>query len=184
LLIGGIFGASGLVLAQGEVGDVLRACVNDANGNVRLVSGQECRQGEHAVSWNAVGPQGPGGPQGAQGTTGPAGPQGEQGPAGPVMWTNVRQVYQSWQLDGTTPVAVQADCPGIELLLNAGYTVWPDGSVDWDNVTVPEVLRSQPYRSPDGRWSWMLTTRNPGGGPYVVSLTLYCGSGGAFNELT
>jgi len=54
----------------------LNACV-DAHGNIRLVAVPgACRKGEHAISWNTVGPQGE---QGPAGDTGPAGPQGPPG---------------------------------------------------------------------------------------------------------
>ena len=54
----------------------LNACV-DTHGNIRLVAVPgACRKGEHAISWNTVGPQGP---AGADGATGPAGPQGPPG---------------------------------------------------------------------------------------------------------
>src|SRR6185437_2731107 len=77
----------------GSGSSTLTACVNDTNGNMRLVgSASDCRQHESAVSWNAegqagaTGPTGPTGPQGPQGPTGPrgaTGPQGAQGPTGP-----------------------------------------------------------------------------------------------------
>src|SRR5258708_9848729 len=59
--------------------NTIDACVKD-NGDVRIVSaGSSCKQPEHLVEWDLVGPQGPAGPQGPQGIAGPQGPQGPQG---------------------------------------------------------------------------------------------------------
>jgi hypothetical protein len=73
---------------------VIFACVNDANGTLKIVSpGTACPNNSTLVSLNQVGPQGPAGPQGppgptgpqgAQGLTGATGAQGLQGPAGPT----------------------------------------------------------------------------------------------------
>jgi Collagen triple helix repeat (20 copies) len=68
--------------------DQIFACVNNGNGDVRLV-GQNaiCKNNETLVVWNVVGPQGPIGPQGPAGpvgATGPAGPAGATGPSGPA----------------------------------------------------------------------------------------------------
>lgn len=64
--------------------NVIHACVNVVNGNVRIVGPTgSCRVGEGAVHWGIVGPQGPQGESGAEGAEGPAGPEGPQGPAGP-----------------------------------------------------------------------------------------------------
>ena len=89
--------------ARAQNPNVVQACYNNVNGNLRFVMGPEdCRGPETFVSWNIVGPQGeagPQGPQGPQGLTGaqgaqgpqggpgPQGPQGSQGPAGPPTLT-------------------------------------------------------------------------------------------------
>jgi Collagen triple helix repeat (20 copies) len=78
-------------LAQAQVSNsLIYACVNNGNGEVRVVAqGATCQSGWHSLVWNAVGPQGPAGPQGSQGVPGPMGPAGAtgatgpQGPAGP-----------------------------------------------------------------------------------------------------
>jgi hypothetical protein len=63
--------------------DVIRACVQQTTGIVRLVgTGDSCRATETLVTWNVEGIQGPAGPQGPQGPQGIAGPQGPQGPQG------------------------------------------------------------------------------------------------------
>jgi hypothetical protein len=83
----------GLVTAAASRNDaseesVIRACVNNTNGQVRIVDSDRCRHNEHAISWNvqgpagAPGPAGPPGPAGATGPAGPAGPKGDRGPTG------------------------------------------------------------------------------------------------------
>ena len=58
--------------------DVVIACKNLTNGNVRIVGDAVlCREHEVATSWNAQGETGPAGP------AGPAGPPGPPGPPGP-----------------------------------------------------------------------------------------------------
>lgn len=58
-------------------GDVIHSCMNEANGQVRVVADDEpCKRNETPLSWNHAGPQGVPGP------TGPQGPQGEMGPKG------------------------------------------------------------------------------------------------------
>ena len=77
---GALAAASGADPASTE----LRACANETNGNLRLVSDESaCRRRERFVMWNVTGPQGPPGPTGEPGPVGPQGPQGETGPAGP-----------------------------------------------------------------------------------------------------
>ena len=79
--------AAGVAYSSGGGSGTLTACVNDTNGNMRLVaSASDCRQHESAVTWNAegqTGATGPTGPQGPTGASGPTGPQGVQGPTGP-----------------------------------------------------------------------------------------------------
>ena len=66
-------------------GGTITACVDNQNGNARIVaSAGACRQQEHVVQWDIMGPPGPPGPQGPAGPAGPAGPQGPTGPMGPA----------------------------------------------------------------------------------------------------
>lgn len=64
---------------------VIRACVNDTNGRVRIVAEKSgCRQHELAVVWNVQGPKGDPGPTGPPGPEGPRGPAGADGMVGPA----------------------------------------------------------------------------------------------------
>ena len=69
--------------------DVVSACVNNVNGDARIVPAgpfgakqAACRVNETAVTWGILGPKGDTGPQGPQGTQGIAGPQGLKGDTG------------------------------------------------------------------------------------------------------
>jgi hypothetical protein len=68
-----VMGIVGVAVAQSSSsGDVIHACYQTANGQLRIVSeGSDCRPSETAISWNADGPQGQPGPQGAEGPPGP-----------------------------------------------------------------------------------------------------------------
>jgi len=79
-------GWSTLARADGQI----FACVNNSNGEIKLVAqNATCKGNETLVVWNVAGPQGmigpagPAGPQGPAGAAGPAGVAGAQGPAGP-----------------------------------------------------------------------------------------------------
>src|SRR5438105_15209075 len=102
----------------------LTACVNQTNGNMRLVgSASECRQHESAVTWNVegqAGPTGPTGPTGAQGPQGPTGatgatgPQGAQGPTGPQGATGPTGPQGPPGVSGYQIVSASADIgPGV-----------------------------------------------------------------------
>ena len=79
-----IFGA--LFLTADTVGaQTIRACFNNTNGNMRLVSSAaDCRTNETFLTWNAAGSAGATGPTGAAGPVGPTGPAGTNGTNGAV----------------------------------------------------------------------------------------------------
>ncbi|MBN1565924.1 MAG: collagen-like protein, partial [Anaerolineae bacterium] len=82
LALGAVLGAGALSVIRAQ-GNVIMACVNQQNGNVRVVgSSGECRNPEVYVQWNIQGQPGPMGPQGPAGPAGPQGPVGAQGPQG------------------------------------------------------------------------------------------------------
>lgn len=83
-----VVAAAGNAAAQAP--EVIRVCVKNNDGNMRLVSEGACKANETLKTWNLQGPQGvagpvgPAGPTGPQGVQGPTGPQGSQGVAGPA----------------------------------------------------------------------------------------------------
>ncbi len=65
--------------------DVIRACVNDRSGVLRIVDHDDrCGRNESSLEWNAQGRPGPAGPKGPAGSAGPAGPAGRTGGPGPA----------------------------------------------------------------------------------------------------
>src|SRR5262249_40498915 len=84
LLVLAIAAGAAVVQAQGGYSNVIHACVQYSNGNLRIVGPHEkCGRHEGSLEWNKMGPQGPAGPAGPQGASGPAGPGGAAGGPGP-----------------------------------------------------------------------------------------------------
>ena len=80
VILGVILGVMTISMIYAQSGDVIAACVNGNNGNVRIVgSANDCREPEYYMAWNVAGQPGP---QGVQGETGPTGAQGEPGAQG------------------------------------------------------------------------------------------------------
>ncbi len=93
LLVGSVAAmvlASGVTFLANERHIIIRACVDDRTGGVRILHGDDhCGKRETLLEWNVDGQQGPNGDgtrgsTGTTGTVGPAGPAGPQGPAGPA----------------------------------------------------------------------------------------------------
>lgn len=81
LLVTGGFAAA--QVAPSAAADVIHACRNTTNGQLRIVgAATACRNGEAAISWNEQGVKGDTGAKGAIGATGAAGPQGPKGDKG------------------------------------------------------------------------------------------------------
>ena len=79
-----IVGAASWVSASEDRGATIHGCVDQQNGQFRVVSaGDQCHRHEAALEWDTEGRAGPAGPAGAQGNVGPAGPRGDTGSAGP-----------------------------------------------------------------------------------------------------
>jgi Collagen triple helix repeat (20 copies) len=77
------FGLSAANAQQGVGTQVIYACKNDSNGDLKIVAANAtCQRNWTLISWNVVGPLGPQGPQGGLGPQGPQGPPGPQGPQG------------------------------------------------------------------------------------------------------
>ena len=70
-----------IALHAASSSNVLEACVNPGNGNMRLVDAStSCHSNETRVEWNIEGPQGPPGEQG------PPGPPGTSSGGPPYVW--------------------------------------------------------------------------------------------------
>jgi hypothetical protein len=72
------------IVMRAASSNVIEACVNPGNGNLRLVdAATPCHSNETRVQWNEEGPQGPPGPQGEPG---PQGPPGSSSGGPPYVW--------------------------------------------------------------------------------------------------
>ncbi len=77
-------GGSAYAVSTSKPTGVLKACVSNETGAMRLLRQGSCKPSEHMVRWNIAGPAGPAGPAGQAGPTGAQGGQGPQGPTGTV----------------------------------------------------------------------------------------------------
>ena len=121
VLIGGavlsILLGAGTVVTFADTGGVIFACVNNTNGDVRIVAQQvSCKNNETAAHWNILGPQGPPGPQGPAGPAGPQGPPGQSGPQQAVIGT-VKVHSSAFGDDITEAIAFTS---GISLITSTG----------------------------------------------------------------
>ena len=101
--------------------DVIDACLNATNGNVRIVGATEsCRQHEVRVQWNVEGLQGETGPEGPPGEDGEDGAEGPTGPSGTTG-------QDAMSVRSTDPLVLAApgpavDIPGLALAIDVPST--------------------------------------------------------------
>ena len=67
----GLVLGSRFVVSARDAGTVISACVQNANGSIRIINGGGCKNSESLMQWNQQGPPGPMGPA-APTTNGPA----------------------------------------------------------------------------------------------------------------
>ncbi len=178
--------------SSGSASSTLTACVNETNGNMRLVgSASDCRQHETAVTWNvegqagATGPTGPTGaqgPQGPTGATGPTGPQGAQGPTGPQGATGPTGPQGPPGADGVSGYQILSASANLSpgqaaagtLLCPAGKHVVGGG---WtDDASPPfgfDVVMLQSSPNADGT-GWTGSIQNNSSSTVHVTLTYAC----------
>lgn len=69
VLVGSAVAVAAIPSADGTI----HGCRKNSNGTLRVIdaeAGQQCQQGETALTWNQTGPQGPQGPAGTDGISG------------------------------------------------------------------------------------------------------------------
>jgi acyl dehydratase len=86
-------GGSAYAVTSSTPTGVLRACVSNQTGAMRLLRQGSCKPSERLVTWNVAGPAGPAGAQGSQG------PQGVQGPTGPTGTVETGNFYTKTESD-------------------------------------------------------------------------------------
>lgn len=196
VLLGAVLAAvvsAGVAYSSGGSGSsTLTACVNQTNGNMRLVgSPSDCRQHEFAVTWNAegqtgstgpTGPTGPQGPTGATGATGPQGPTGAQGPTGPQGATGPSGPQGPPGADGVSGyeiISASADIgPGVSaagtIPCSAGKHV-TGGGWTTDQFFATGVFVNQSGPNADGTgWTGSIQNTNTSGGTVHVTLSAIC----------
>ena len=131
-----VAGVTGGVSWADSGNGTIAACVNDTNGNTRIVPAApaDCRQHETAVTWSITGPpgaQGPAGPPGPQGPTGATGPQGATGATGP---RGPSDAFEAFRFATTVNVTnVSTEITKIPALPAGSYVI--TGKVNVDNVS-------------------------------------------------
>jgi hypothetical protein len=145
-----IAGAASVALWSGAASadsNVIQACVNDTNGNVRIVSGPgQCRQHENPLSWNMQGPPG---------ETGPMGPAGAQGPPG---MSDLERVEFSSANDAAMRKNAFAKCPDGTQVVGGGAQVFTSGVIGGPIA----ITKSFPDQNMDG---WAATAEVMGSIP-------------------
>jgi hypothetical protein len=106
-------GGAAAVWANGNSGNVIYACVNDASGTVKIVAADTiCSQNSTLVHWNQEGTPG------ADGAEGPEGPQGESGV--PMTPMNVYTDFGITQATGTI-TTVEVLCRPGDIATGGGF---------------------------------------------------------------
>lgn len=92
-------GGSAYAVTSATPTGVLRACVSNQTGAMRLLREGSCKPSERMIRWNVAGPAGPAGSAGAAGAQGSQGPQGVQGPTGPTGTVETSNSYTKAESD-------------------------------------------------------------------------------------
>jgi len=134
-------GAGTYAWAASSDAQTLNACVDNGNGNVRLVAvAGACKKDEHAVSWNTTGPQGAAGPVGPAGAQGPAGKDGANGSAAANPDAAAGSVQITGQRQGAIgPITLQGVSHEIVSPRDAGSGL-PTGKRQHKPITITKQL--------------------------------------------
>jgi hypothetical protein len=152
----------------GSASSTLTACVNQTNGNMRLVgSASDCRRHESAVSWNAEGMAGPTGPTGPQGPTGATGATGQQGAPGADGVSGYEITSASTDIGPGVSAAGTVFCPGGKHVVGGG---WTSNTLFIAGVFVQQ---SGPNTAGTG-WTGSIQNTNTSGDPVHVTLSAVC----------
>ncbi len=173
-----------VVYAQGGT---ITACVNNENGNARIVaSSGDCRNPEHVVQWSVMGPAGPRGPAGPMGPMGPAGPtgpigqpgpMGSIGPAGPTGPAGPAGVsgYEVVSTDHVVPAGgfleSSALCPVGKHVLGGGALVILEGAVNHHTVLQQSSPGTVGAPSQD---NWMVAIQNNDTSTHTIRIYAIC----------
>ena len=162
-LVTGILLSVGMMTIISAQGDVITACVNNQNGNTRIVSSSaDCRNSEHSIQWNT---QGEAGPQGPAGLVGPIGPQGPAGVSGYQIVEVDHVVGAGGFLRETTL------CPAGKVVLGGGAQVVGEGTADFDTT----LQESGPATVGGGAQSgWLVAIQNNSIVTHTIGIFAVC----------
>jgi hypothetical protein len=168
VVVAAIVSAGVAYSSGGSASSTLTACVNETNGNMRLVgSASDCRQHESAVTWNSEGTAGPTGPTGPQGPTGARGATGPQGPTGADGVSGYEINSASVGIGPGVAAAGTIFCSAGKHVVGGGWTA----DVPFSRGVF--VLQSGPNTGGTG-WTGSIENTNSSGDPVQVTLSAVC----------
>jgi hypothetical protein len=172
-------GGASAVVANGNSGNVIYACVNNNSGAVKIVAADTvCHENSTLVHWNQEGTpgmdgadgtdgtdgtDGADGAQGAEGPEGPAGEKGDQGDPGPASGA-VSQVVAG---NDNTALST-AVCPAGTFAVGGGYFMTND-SPPFASFPSDASARIAPVGFPAAAWS---VIKNPSDGFFVTAFAI------------
>jgi hypothetical protein len=126
-------GATAVVAATTAGGhdDEIHACVKKNGGDVRIIKGTHCKDGERFTEWNEQGPPGRSGPRGKTGKMGLPGSPGSPGLPGATL--TFRRVTAT--PGASTPTTTFATIPGLSLTLPVAGTYLVSADVRADVIS-------------------------------------------------
>jgi hypothetical protein len=139
-------GGASAVLANGNSGNVIYACVNNSSGEVKIVAADTvCREHSTLVHWNQEGTPGNDGADGMDGTNGMNGTDGTDGTDGAPGISGYEQVVQTEMLvDAQVGDFITAGvaCPDGKKVLGGGA----------QGFISAVVVSSSPHTGDDSQW--------------------------------
>ncbi len=172
-------GGASAVLANGNSGNVIYACVNDASGTVKIVAADTvCHENSTFVHWNQEGTpgmdgadgsdgqdgvDGQDGQDGAEGPEGPAGDKGDKGDPGPASGAASQVVAGNESTALSTAV-----CPAGTFAIGGGFFMTND-SPPFASFPSTTTAGPAPVGSPAPAWT---VIKNPADGVLVTAFAI------------
>ena len=175
-------GGASAVLANGNSGNVIYACVNNASGTVKIVAADTvCHENSTLVHWNQEGTpgmngadgmdgqDGTDGTDGADGMDGPAGPAGPDGEEGDRGDPGPASGAVSQVVAGRASAALStAVCPAGTFAVGGGFFMTSD-SPPFASFPSTASAGTAPVGFPAPAWS---VIKNPGDGVSVTAFAI------------
>jgi hypothetical protein len=154
-------GGASAVLANGNSGNVIYACVNNNSGEVKIVAADTvCHENSTLVHWNQEGTPGQDGAPGADGADGEKGDKGDPGPASGA----VSQVVAG---EGSTALST-AVCPAGTFATGGGFFMTND-SPPFASFPSTTTAGTAPVGSPAPAWT---VIKNPSDSVLVTAFAI------------